>query len=91
MQNRGVGYDSVVGNDATNVIQSVGFDPNVGSISGGVDTVRALGGDDFLNMDYGVGDDTVDRGEGSDQVRFDTSDDVSANCETKIQDNNRVP
>jgi hypothetical protein len=91
VQNQGTGYDTIIGNNATNTIQSVGFDPNVGTISGGVDAVRALGGDDSVNVDDGVGDDAVDCGEGSDTVRFDAGDDVSANCENKTQDNNQVP
>ena len=71
-------------------VDSSAYDPNAGSVSGGVDTVRALGVDDYLNVDDGV-DETVDCGEGSNQVRFDAGDDVSANCETKIEDNGQVP
>lgn len=86
VQNQGTGYDTIIGNDASNRIQSVGFDFDLGTVSGGADTVRALGGDDFLNVEDEVGDDTVDCGEGSDKVNYDIGDDINANCEAKFID-----
>ena len=63
--------DEITGNGVPNLILSFN----------GADHIEGRGGDDKLWVDDGVGDDTVDCGEGNDSVRYDTGDTVT-NCET---------
>jgi len=78
----GVGNDKITGDALANRLD--GGD-------GGKDTIFGEGGDDYINVGDGSGDDIVDCGEDliggapdADEVHYDLGDDVSNNCETKV-------
>jgi hypothetical protein len=67
--------DTVTGNPDRNFIQSIE----------GNDTISSGGGDDYTEVNDFDGGDTVDCGEGEDTVRFNGSDSINDNCETKVE------
>jgi Ca2+-binding RTX toxin-like protein len=71
------GNDEVTGNDAANTI--------IDDAESDTDTILAGGGNDFIVVQDGDSNDTVDCGEGSDTVYFDTDDTLVSpdDCEEK--------
>ena len=78
------GNDTITGNSAANIINTWP--------GGGSDSVSARGGDDYIDVRDGVGNDTVDCGEDisafdwdNDEVHYDTGDVLvtPSHCETK--------
>jgi hypothetical protein len=51
----------------------------------GDDAISSGEGDDYIYVDDFDGGDTVDCGEGEDTVRFNGSDSINDNCETKVE------
>jgi hypothetical protein len=75
----GSGDDQITGNSLGNFI-------NAGT--GGADTISSFGGDDFINVSDGAGDDVVDCGQNflgsdNDTVLHDLGDQIADNCENQ--------
>ena len=81
------GNDTITGNSATNIINTWA--------GGGSDSVSTRGGDDYIDVRDGIGNDTVDCGEDisafdwdNDEVHYDTGDVLvtPSHCESKHLD-----
>jgi hypothetical protein len=75
----GSGDDQITGNSLGNLIDAG---------AGGADTISGFGGDDFINVSDGVGDDIVDCGQNflgsdNDTVLHDLGDQIADNCENQ--------